>query len=84
MARSVQNGPLVHSTGPDDHEALGRERYWDMSDEQRETNLAAMVKMASTTEVLRGPDKAFARGWLSERERHQRTKKTVSMRAVRP
>ena len=79
---SVKNGPLVHSTGPEDHEALGRERFWDMSEKQREDNLAAMVNLASTPEVLREPDKSFARGWLSEHHRYQHTKKTVSFKAV--
>lgn len=82
MAHSVRKGPLVHSTGPNDHEALGRERFWDMSEQQREDNLAAMVKLASTTEALREPDKEFARGWLSEHERFKQTRKTVSMMAV--
>ena len=82
MAHSVQHGPLVHSTGPNDHEALGRERFWNMSEKQRQDNLAAMVKMASTTEALREPDKAFARGWLSELDRFNRTKKTMSLKAV--
>jgi hypothetical protein len=82
MVRSVRNGPLVQSTGPNDHEALGRERFWDMSEQQREDNLASMVKLASTTEALREPDKAYARGWLSEHRRYQQTKKTVSMKAV--
>ena len=82
MARSVLEGPLVHSTGPHDYEALGRERFWDMSEKQREENLAAMVKTASLSDVLREPDKSFARGWLSEHERNKRTKKTVSFGAV--
>jgi len=82
MVRSVRNGPLVQSTDPSDHEALGRERFWDMSEQQREDNLAAMVKLASTTEALREPDKAYARGWLSELDRFKRTRKTVSMKAV--
>jgi hypothetical protein len=83
MVHSVRNGPLVQSTGPNDHEALGRERFWDMTEEQRDKNLAAMVKLASTTEALREPDKAFARGWLSEHDRFKRTRKTLSMRAVK-
>lgn len=79
MARSsVQCGPLLKATGPYDHEALGRERFWDMSEQQRAGSLDAMVKLASTTEVLREPDKAFARGWLSEHRRHQQqTRKTL-------
>ena len=74
---SVQCGPLLQATGPNDHEALGRERFWNMSEKQRADNLGAMVKLASTTEVLQEPDKAFARGWLSEYRRHQQTRKTL-------
>jgi hypothetical protein len=81
MAHSVRKGPLVHSTGPNDHEALGRERFWDMSEQQREDNLAAMVALANSG-VLQAPDKEFARGWLSEHERFKQTRKTVSMMAV--
>ena len=68
---SVLNGPLRPATGPDDNEGLGRERYWDMSPEQRKQALPQMVANANLG-ALREPDKAFARGWLSELDRHQR------------
>jgi hypothetical protein len=77
MARSIQSSPLVHSTGPNDHEALGRERFWNMSEQQREDSLSSMVKLANTTEVLQEPNKSFARGWLSEHHRYQQTRKTL-------
>ncbi len=71
MPPSVLKGPLRPATGPDDYEALGRERYWDMTPEQRAEALPKVVANANL-EALRAPDKEFARGWLSEQARHQR------------
>lgn len=71
MKRSVLNGPLLQATGPNDHEGLGRERFWDMSPEQRRDNLGQIVADANA-DVLEAPRKEFARGWLSELERYRR------------
>ncbi len=60
-------GPLRASTGPNDHEGEGRERFWDMSPEQRSANLSRIVQMTRPESC--GQDKAFARGWLSEHAR---------------
>jgi len=71
MASSVLNGPLLQATGPNDHEGLGRERFWDMTPGHRRDNLSRIVANANAG-VLRAPDKEFARGWLSELERYRR------------
>jgi hypothetical protein len=71
VSPSVLKGPLRPATGPHDYEGLGRERYWDLTPEQRAEALPKVVSDANL-EVLRSPDKEFARGWLSEQSRHQR------------
>ncbi len=71
MAQSVLHGPLLLATGPNDHEALGRERFWDMSPSQRRDNLKQIVS-DSNAGALQEPTKAFARGWLSELDRYRR------------
>lgn len=40
----VLDGPLVQATGPWDYEALGRERFWDMTEEQRAGALKQVVQ----------------------------------------
>ena len=71
MIPSVLNGPLRPATGLHDYDGLGRERYWDMTPEQRVEALPKVVANANLG-GLRAPDKEFARGWLSEQARHQR------------
>lgn len=69
---SVLQGPLRLATDANDYEGLGRERYWDMTPEQREEALPRIVSNANLG-ALRSPDKEFARGWLSEKARHTRS-----------
>jgi hypothetical protein len=71
MEISIRNRPLCKSTGPNDYEALGRERFWDMTPEQRRDNLKQIVSDANAG-ALQAPKKEFARGWLSELERYRR------------
>lgn len=71
MASSVLNGPLRQATGPNDHEGLGRERFWDMTRDQRRDNLKQIVADADAG-ALEAPRKEFARGWLSELDRYRR------------
>jgi hypothetical protein len=71
MVSSVINGPLLQATGPNDHDGLGRERFWDMTPEQRRDNLKQIVA-DSNAGALEAPRKEFARGWLSELERYRR------------
>ena len=80
MVSKVLNGPLLQATGPNDYEGLGRERFWDMTPEQRQDNLKQIMADANAG-ALEAPRKEFARGWLSEHERFQRdlrTRKTLS------
>lgn len=72
MTRSILEGPLLQAIGPDDHEGLGRERYWDMTPEQRRDNLKQITADAGAG-ALEAPRKEFARGWLSELDRHRRS-----------
>lgn len=71
MARSILEGPLFQATGPNDHEGLGRERFWDMTPEQRQDNLKQIMNDANAG-ALEAPRKEFARGWLSELDRYRR------------
>lgn len=71
MASSILDGPLLQATGPNDHEGLGRERFWDMTPKQRRENLKQVVA-DSNAGGLEAPRKEFARGWLSELERYRR------------
>jgi hypothetical protein len=67
------SGPLRGQTGPHDDEGAGRERFWDMTEEQRKEALPAMVRNAGKgTEQ----DRRFARGWLSELQRSRTTETT--------
>lgn len=70
---SIPNGPLRHATGPTDYEGLGRERFWELSQEQRDQSLKAIVDQ--TNAWVDEPSKRFAQGWLSE---HQRVQKNVA------
>jgi len=71
MARSIIDGPLLQASGPNDHEGLGRERFWDMTPEQRREKLCQIAADANAG-ALEAPRKDFARGWLSELERYRR------------
>ena len=73
------SGPLRMATGPTDHGGLGRERFWDQTPEERAAALPAMVADAGIDLSRvhpaywsgRSADRAFARGWLAERDRQQ-------------
>lgn len=72
------DGPQRLATGPNDHEGLGRERFWDQTPDERRAALSAMVAddgidFAAKTNMAyfdaAGGDRTFARGWLNELER---------------
>lgn len=64
-------GPLRYSAGPHDAEGNGRERYWELTQEQRCAALPTVIADAETGDAQ---SKAFARGWLSELNRHARAR----------
>ena len=71
MEKSILEGPLLQAIGPNDYAGLGRERFWDMTPEQRRDNLKQITADANAG-ALEAPRKEFARGWLSELDRYRR------------
>ena len=63
----IPDGPLRLATVPDDHEALGRERFWDQTEAERSAALPRILELTRSwnTEA----DVRFASGWLAERYR---------------
>lgn len=69
--RSIrQPGPLRYAEGPHDHEGKGRERYWDMTPEQRKAAWSGIIR--GTGSWQREEDRQFSKGWLDEQDRHRR------------
>lgn len=60
-------GPLRACSGPHDAEGLGMERFWDLTPEQRQAQLAQILRLTQPGNAEQ--DRLFAKGWLSEHER---------------
>ena len=75
------NGPLRPCEGPDDSEGAGRERYWDMTPEQRNVELPRV--MQSLQPGTPEGERRFADGWMSELRR-DRAGKAVGCRISAP
>lgn len=71
----VIDGPLRPCTGPHDSEGLGRERFWDMTHEQRSASLSDILKMTQSGSTEQ--DRQFAKGWLAEHQRLRDAEKSV-------
>jgi hypothetical protein len=69
----IPTGPLRLASGPHDSEGLGRERFWDQSEAEREANLPTMTRLLKSW-YAEG-DRMFANGWFAEHSRLMRARR---------
>lgn len=63
------SGPLRAAYGPTDYEGQGRERYWDLPPDVRNSREMIKTILEQTRPGTPEPDVRFAQGYLSEHRR---------------